>query len=102
MPVPPKVGERESAACSPNTIRQGYAEGKKGENKDFPFAKVSLLALDLTGGLPCLRLQVWLYFLVRSAADLRQEVPVAIESKAGKNLREHSFYKICTTLLLRN
>lgn len=46
------------------------------------------IALALTGWLLCVQLKVWLYFLVKSAADLHQEVSVVIKSKTGKNLKK--------------
>lgn len=65
------------------------AKGKKGGNEAFSFAKRETNPVELwisLVGSQAFKLKVWLYFLVKSAADHHREVSVAINSKAGKTL----------------
>lgn len=64
------------------------AKGKREKTRTFLLPRAKCIALALTGWLLYFQLKVWLYCLVKSAADLHQEVSVAIKSKTGKHLRK--------------
>lgn len=62
------------------------AKGKEGENKHVSFAKGETNTIKLW--LLCFQFKVWLYCPVKSAADLHQEMSIAIKSRISKNLRK--------------